>query len=115
LPQQLYRYAREQNHDQLHRHHLMDCIECGSCAYTCTSNIPLVQYFRAAKGEIHTAQREQQALEQGRRRQQARQARHTAKLAEKAAMRSARRDVNKAGGGPAATSANPPRAGGSES
>ena len=32
--------------------HLMDCFECGSCAYVCPSNIPLVQYFRVAKGLV---------------------------------------------------------------
>jgi len=31
-------------------HHLMDCFECGSCSYVCPSHIPLVQYFRTAKG-----------------------------------------------------------------
>lgn len=30
--------------------HLLDCFECGACAYVCPSHIPLVQYFRAAKG-----------------------------------------------------------------
>jgi len=30
-------------------YHLNDCFECGSCTYTCPSNIPLVQYFRMAK------------------------------------------------------------------
>lgn len=33
-------------------YHLMDCFECGACAYVCPSNIPLVQYFRAAKAII---------------------------------------------------------------
>lgn len=30
--------------------HLNDCFECGCCSYVCPSNIPLVQYFRIAKG-----------------------------------------------------------------
>lgn len=38
-------------------YHLMDCFECGACSYVCPSNIPLVQYFRVAKGII----REQKA------------------------------------------------------
>ncbi len=33
-------------------YHLMDCFECGSCSWVCPSNIPLVQYFRIAKGII---------------------------------------------------------------
>lgn len=36
--------------DMVEDYHLMDCFECGSCSYVCPSNIPLVQYFRLAKG-----------------------------------------------------------------
>jgi electron transport complex protein RnfC len=36
---------------------LMDCVGCGSCAYVCPSNIPLVQYFNYAKGRITYLQR----------------------------------------------------------
>ena len=32
--------------------HLMDCFECGCCAYVCPSHIPLVQQFRMAKNAI---------------------------------------------------------------
>ena len=38
---------------------LMDCVACGSCAYVCPSNIPLVQYFNYAKGELANKQRNQ--------------------------------------------------------
>ena len=31
---------------------LADCIACGCCAYLCPSQIPLVQYFTHAKGEL---------------------------------------------------------------
>jgi electron transport complex protein RnfC len=30
-------------------YHLLDCFECGSCAYVCPAHIPLVQRFRGAK------------------------------------------------------------------
>ncbi len=36
---------------------LMDCVACGSCSYVCPSNIPLVQYFNYAKGELAARQR----------------------------------------------------------
>jgi Na+-translocating ferredoxin:NAD+ oxidoreductase subunit C len=29
--------------------HLADCMLCGSCAYVCPSNIPLVQLFALSK------------------------------------------------------------------
>lgn len=38
-------------------YYLMDCFECGCCSYVCPSNIPLVQYFRAAKGMIRKKMR----------------------------------------------------------
>lgn len=38
---------------------LLDCVACGSCSYVCPSNIPLVQYFNFAKGEMAARQRAQ--------------------------------------------------------
>jgi len=31
---------------------VMDCIECGSCSYTCPSNIPLLDYIRLGKNKV---------------------------------------------------------------
>jgi electron transport complex protein RnfC len=31
---------------------VMDCIECGSCSYTCPSTRPLLDYIRLGKGEV---------------------------------------------------------------
>ncbi|MFQ5629356.1 MAG: 4Fe-4S dicluster domain-containing protein, partial [bacterium] len=33
-------------------YNILDCFECGACTYVCPSNIPLVQYFRVAKGIV---------------------------------------------------------------
>lgn len=60
LPQQLYWHARARNLDKVEQHHIFDCIECGCCAYVCPSHIPLVDYYRYAKADIHT-QREARA------------------------------------------------------
>ena len=38
--------------------HLMDCFECGSCAYVCPSHIPLVQRFRESKAIVRKRQSE---------------------------------------------------------
>jgi electron transport complex protein RnfC len=92
LPQQLYWHCRGHNPSQLEKLKLMDCIECGSCSYTCTSNIPLVHYFRAAKGEIRAAQQAQLANQHAKQRQQARVDRKAAILAEKEAKRLARKN-----------------------
>ncbi len=57
LPQQLYWHARARAFDRTQEFHLFDCIECGCCSAVCPSGIPLVQYYRAAKSEIRSAQK----------------------------------------------------------
>ena len=42
------------------KYNLFDCIECGCCTYVCPSHIPLVQYYRFAKTEIHAQERDKQ-------------------------------------------------------
>src|SRR5690606_7636010 len=66
LPQQLYWHARAQDEDKLQSHHLFDCIECGACAYVCPSQIPLVQFYRAAKGEIRRRNEDRQLADRAR-------------------------------------------------
>ena len=34
------------------KYSLMECIECGSCTYSCPSGIPIVQLIRTAKNNI---------------------------------------------------------------
>jgi len=75
LPQQLYWQARAHDFDKVQDYHLFDCIECGCCAYVCPSHIPLVHYYRFAKTEIWTQEREREKSDIARRRHEARQAR----------------------------------------
>lgn len=46
---------------------LKDCINCGSCSYVCPSNIPLVQYFKYAQGELVARQQAEHKAQQTRR------------------------------------------------
>lgn len=96
LPQQLFWYAQSQNHERLEAHSLFDCIECGACSYVCPSNIPLVQYYRAAKGEIRQAQVEHAKSDKARQRFEFQQTRKEKAEAAKAAKREARREAAKA-------------------
>ena len=91
LPQQLFWYAQSQNHEKLEAHNLFDCIECGACSYVCPSNIPLVQYYRAAKGEILQHRKDVIASDRARQRFEFQQARKEKIEAEKLAKKEARR------------------------
>ena len=48
-PLYLYRFANAGHLDELERLNLVDCMECGSCAYTCPGKLPLVEVFRKGK------------------------------------------------------------------
>ena len=96
LPQQLYWYARAKDQDQLERHNLMDCIECGACAYVCPSHIPLVQYYRSAKGSLREAAKEKVRSDNSRTRFEARQERLEREAAAREAKRAARKTAAEA-------------------
>jgi electron transport complex protein RnfC len=51
-PQHLGALARAERYDDMHEHHLADCMLCGSCSYVCPSNIPLSQLFQASKAAV---------------------------------------------------------------
>jgi electron transport complex protein RnfC len=93
LPQQLFWYAQAQEHDRLEAHNLFDCIECGACSYVCPSNIPLVQYYRAAKGEIRRAREEKVKSDHARDRFEFHKERIEQAEREKEAKRAARREA----------------------
>jgi len=62
-PSQLGLLARSGDYETMvERFHLMDCFECGACAYVCPSHIPLVQEFRAAKAIVKKQRENPQKL-----------------------------------------------------
>ena len=54
-PLYMYRFVKAGRVDELERLNVLDCIECGSCAYTCPASVPLVLAFRTAKHHIRQA------------------------------------------------------------
>ncbi|WP_300372719.1 electron transport complex subunit RsxC [Methyloprofundus sp.] len=58
LPQQLYWHSRSKQFEQCQDYQLFNCIECGCCDIVCPSQIPLVQKFRAAKGELTSKEKQ---------------------------------------------------------
>lgn len=91
LPQQLYWFAKGQEHGKAERWQLFDCIECGACDYVCPSHIPLVGYYRASKDAIRQQRLEAARADHARHRFELRQARLAREEAEKQARRAVRR------------------------
>lgn len=93
LPQQLFWHSRNgqtatgSDPDRVVDYGLDACFECGACTAVCPSEIPLLDYFRQAKGERQHAAQEQERAARARQRFQA----HSQRLAAIDAERQARR------------------------
>ncbi|AWW34246.1 electron transport complex subunit RsxC [Mannheimia varigena] len=103
LPQQLYWFARAEDHNKSKEYNLDACIECGVCAYVCPSYIPLIQYFRQEKAKINEIEEKARKAEEAKIRFEAREARlqkerdaRTARITQAAEKR--REEVANAGG-----------------
>ena len=75
MPQQLYWFARSEDHKKSEEYALKECIECGICAYVCPSHIPLIQYFRQEKAKIWQIKEKQKKSDEAKIRFEAKQAR----------------------------------------
>jgi electron transport complex protein RnfC len=51
-PYLLMTLCEKQIWDRAEIEKVMDCIECGSCSYTCPANRPLLDYIRLGKGKV---------------------------------------------------------------
>ncbi|AWH90650.1 electron transport complex subunit RsxC [Buchnera aphidicola (Melanaphis sacchari)] len=49
IPQKMYLYSKNNNHQMTQKLNIMDCIQCRICDKVCPSNIPLVKYFKKEK------------------------------------------------------------------
>lgn len=47
--------------ETMEKERIMDCIECGSCQFTCPANRPLLDYCRLGKGKVGAMIRARQA------------------------------------------------------
>lgn len=83
MPQELYRFARNNDQEASLEYRLFDCIECGCCAYVCPSHIPLVDYYHDAKTTIIETEQRRAGEDRARARYQA----HTQRLAERPAKK----------------------------
>lgn len=44
--------SENQSWEEAEAEHIMDCMECGSCQYTCPSARPLLDYVRLGKSKV---------------------------------------------------------------
>ncbi len=51
-PYLLAKQAEKQMWDDMEKHSVMDCIECGCCMFTCPSHRPLLDYIRMGKATV---------------------------------------------------------------
>ena len=55
MPVLMYKSMQTGDVEEMKASNLMDCIECGCCAYVCPAAVPLVLGFRAGKQTIRDA------------------------------------------------------------
>jgi electron transport complex protein RnfC len=51
-PYLLMPLAQQSNFERLEIEHVMDCIECGSCSYSCPASRPLLDFIRLGKSNV---------------------------------------------------------------
>jgi electron transport complex protein RnfC len=61
-PYLLMNYSERSLWERMESDQVMDCIECGSCSYTCPSDRPLLDYIRLGKGEVGNIIRARKAV-----------------------------------------------------
>ena len=55
MPVLMYKALYTGDVEEMKATHMMDCIECGSCAWTCPACVPLVLAFRSGKQILRNA------------------------------------------------------------
>ena len=55
MPVLMYKALFTNDANEMKAVNMMDCIECGCCAYTCPASVPLVLGFRSGKHIIRNA------------------------------------------------------------
>jgi electron transport complex protein RnfC len=95
LPQQLHLQIRNGLWQASKDYGLSACIECGCCDYVCPSHIPLVEWFRYGKAELHRLTLESEAAELARKRFEEREARLLRLKRERASKMARRKQILK--------------------
>jgi len=57
LPTRLARLSEMEYFEEAESLGILNCVECGCCAFICPSNIPLVQWIRIGKLKLNEMKR----------------------------------------------------------
>ncbi len=52
MPTEIFKLVKTKNFETAKEYGVLDCIECGCCAYNCPAKIPLVHYLKYGKNEV---------------------------------------------------------------
>ena len=85
----MYMYYKKGRYDMMEKFHVMDCFECGSCAYNCPARMPLTHSFKTAKLMLQEKQRKEKE-------KAAEKEKEKAQAAEKAQEKEAEKTTEKA-------------------
>jgi len=61
VPTQIMKQVKYDLLDDAEAWGILDCVECGSCQYSCPANIPLVHWIRLGKSKIASSKRKKSA------------------------------------------------------
>lgn len=57
----MYMYYSKGDFEKMEKYHILDCFECGSCAYNCPARMPLTHAFKTAKLMFQAKQAKEKA------------------------------------------------------
>jgi len=59
VPSELSQMLEAEDYEVAEELNVMDCIECGCCAFACPAHRPLVQHMRQGKGQVMLKRRQE--------------------------------------------------------
>jgi electron transport complex protein RnfC len=61
MPNELSQFLEAEDYEAAEEYSVMDCIECGCCAFECPAHRPLVQHMRRGKAQVMVNRRNKQS------------------------------------------------------
>jgi electron transport complex protein RnfC len=61
MPNELSQFVEAEDWIGAESYNILDCIECGSCAFECPAHRPLVQHMKFGKNRVIALRKEREA------------------------------------------------------